>query len=172
MTALVATDAARKLILAALATALLVSASMALRLVNPMNLPGPSVSALVPLLWGAGAVIVLVLTRSWAPAVAWGAAIVGSTAAALAVIGVGWEARAIGIQPGRWLDLAMFAALVIPAAIAGAYATADPRTPAVSRGRGVGCGRGAVHRPRWTLGGSRDLGRAGGRRFPSGCGSP
>ncbi len=129
MTSLVATDAARKLILVALATGILVIGSIALRLVNPLALPGPSVSAMVPLLWGAGAAIVLVLTRSWAPAVGWGAAVIGSTAAALALIGIGWEARAIGIQPGPWLDLAMFAALVIPAAIAGAYATADPRTP-------------------------------------------
>lgn len=129
MIPLVAVDAARKLIEVAIACALLVAAATVLRLVNPIGLPGPSVSAIVPLLWGVGAVLVLVLTRSWAPAVAWGAAVVGATAAALALIGVGWEARAIGVQPGRWLDLAMFAALVIPAAIAGAYATADPRTP-------------------------------------------
>jgi signal transduction histidine kinase len=129
VTSLVASEPARKLILAALATAILVSASMVLRLVNPMALPGPSVSAIVPLLWGAGAVIVVVLTRSWAPAVAWIAAVVGSTAAARAVIGVGSEARTLGVPPDRWLDVGMFAALVTPAAIAGAYATADPRTP-------------------------------------------
>ena len=121
----VASDPARKLVVAAVATGLLVGAALVVRLANPMDLAGPSVSAMVPLLWGAGAVIVLVLTRSWAPAGAWGAAIVGSTAAALALIGIGWEARSAGVEPGTGLDLAMFAALVMPAVVAGAYATAE-----------------------------------------------
>ena len=97
---------------------------------------------------GRGAVIVLVLTRSWAPAVGWGAAIVGSTAAALAMIGVGWEARAVGIQPGSWLDLAMFAALVIPAGDRGRLRDRRARTPRSVGGRGLGCGRARCRRPR------------------------
>ena len=117
MTWLVAPAAARSLLLAALAAALLVIGATALRLI-PIGVPGPTVSAVVPLLWGAGAVIVLALTRTWAPAVAWGAAIVGATAATLSVIGVGSEVRAVEVIPGPWLDLTMFAALVAPAAIA------------------------------------------------------
>jgi signal transduction histidine kinase len=128
VTWLVAPAAARSLLLAALAAALLVIGATALRLI-PIGVPGPTVSAVVPLLWGAGAVIVLALTRTWAPAVAWGAAIVGATAATLSVIGVGSAVRAFEVIPGPWLDLAMFAALVVPAAIAGAYATADARAP-------------------------------------------
>ncbi len=128
MTWLVAPVAARSLLVAALATALLVVGAIALRLI-PIGVPGPNVSAVVPLLWGAGAVVVLALTRSWAPAVAWGAAIVGATAATLSVIGVGLEVRAVEVIPGPWLDLTMFAALVAPVAIAGAYATADARAP-------------------------------------------
>jgi hypothetical protein len=74
----------RSLALASIAVAVLVGATLLVRLANPYGAPGPSPSGLIPMLWAIGALVVLVLTASWAPTLAWTAAIVGSTAAALA----------------------------------------------------------------------------------------
>ncbi|HEY6570128.1 MAG TPA: hypothetical protein VIZ22_07565 [Candidatus Limnocylindrales bacterium] len=109
--------------LAVVATGALVAGAIVLRLANPYHLPGPSVSAVVPLLWAAGALVVLLLTQAWAPTLGWIAAIVGSTAAALAIVGNDWEARRlVDMGDDRWLGLLVVAALLIPAVIAAAYA--------------------------------------------------
>ncbi len=122
----------RPLRLAAVATGALVAGAIVLRLANPYNLPGPSVSAVVPLLWAVGAFVVLLLTQAWAPTLAWIAAIVGSTAAALGIVGNDWEARQlVDVGDDRWLGLLVVAALLIPVAIAAAYAALGGRGRAV-----------------------------------------
>ena len=119
----VAVTTVRPLRLAAVATGALVAGAIVLRLANPYHLPGPSVSAVVPLLWAAGALVVLLLTQAWAPTLAWIASVVASTAAALAIVGNDWEARQlVDVGDDRWLGLLVIAALLVPAAIAGAYA--------------------------------------------------
>ena len=62
--------------------------SLLLRLLNPFARPDPTVSDLVPHLWGIGALVVIVLTHSWAPTIAWCAAVIGSTASALGAVGL------------------------------------------------------------------------------------
>lgn len=123
MTAAVAT--ARPLRLVAVATGMLVVGAIVLRVANPYDLPVPSISAIVPLLWAAGALVVVLLTNAWAPTLAWLGALVGSSAAALAVVGVDWEARRlVDVGDDRWLGMMVVAFLVAPVAIGGAYAAA------------------------------------------------
>jgi signal transduction histidine kinase len=123
VTAAVAT--VRPLRLVVVATAALVVGAIVLRVANPYALPGPSISALVPLLWAVGALAVLLLTQAWAPTFAWLAAIIGSSAAALGVVGIDWEARQlVAVGDDRWLGILVVAFLVAPVAIAAAYAAA------------------------------------------------
>jgi signal transduction histidine kinase len=129
----VSVGAAQRLRLASIATGALVVGAVTVRVANPMAVPGPSVSAIIPLLWGIGALIVVVLTQSWAPTLAWAAAIVGSSAAALAIVGVGVDARTaradVGQAPELWLELLVVVVLLLPPTIAAAYATIDARRP-------------------------------------------
>jgi signal transduction histidine kinase len=120
----------RGLGLASAAAASLVGASLIVRLANPFGSPPPATSDLVPHLWGIGALLILVLTRSWAPTVAWSAGIVGATASALGAVGQVREVRATngdGSEPV--LDAFVVLALVVPAVVAAAYATADGQRP-------------------------------------------
>jgi signal transduction histidine kinase len=117
----------RSLRLTSIGAVVLVASAIVLRIVDPAGLPGPSVSAIVPILWGLGALVILALTYSWAPTLAWAAVIVGSTVGALAVLGYTDEVRrsAIGVEP-RLSILALTAAL-LPPVIAGTYAALDRR---------------------------------------------
>jgi len=54
----------RALRLASWAAAAVVGGLVALRLTDPFDLPGPSISAIVPILWAVGALVVLGLTHS------------------------------------------------------------------------------------------------------------
>ena len=120
----------RSLGLASAATAALVGGSLLVRLANPFGAPDPSPSDLVPHLWGIGALVVLALTSSWAPTLAWGATIVGSSAAALAAVGLVREVRTAYGDTGRpVLDAFVVLALVVPLVIAAVYATAGRRRP-------------------------------------------
>ncbi len=124
----------RALGLATVAAAALVGGSLLVRLANPFGGPSPSPSDLVPHLWGIGALLVLVLTRSWAPTLAWSASLVGATAAALGAVGLVREVRAaIGDGSVPVLDAWVVLALVVPVMIAAAYATADGRRPVAVR---------------------------------------
>ena len=67
----------RSLRLATAATAALVGGSFLLRLLNPFGAPPADPSDLVPHLWGIGALLVVLLTHSWAPTIAWCANIIG-----------------------------------------------------------------------------------------------
>lgn len=122
-------DTSRALRAAAVAGTVLVGSAIALRVADPAGLPSPSVSALVPILWGLGALIVLTLTQSWAPTLAWAAVIVGSSAGALAVLGYTDEVHRLAseIEP-RFAFVTLTAAL-LPPVIAAAYATLDRRRP-------------------------------------------
>jgi hypothetical protein len=71
----VSVGAAQRLRLASIATGALVVGAVTVRVANPMAVPGPSVSAIIPLLWAIGALIVVVLTQSWAPTLAWACAL-------------------------------------------------------------------------------------------------
>ncbi len=120
----------RALGLASVASAALVGGSLLVRLANPFGGPSPTPSDLVPHLWGIGALLVLVLTRSWAPTLAWSASLVGTTAAALGAVGLVREARAIsGDGSAPALDAFVVVALAVPVMVAAAYATADGRRP-------------------------------------------
>ena len=124
----------RALGLATVAVAALVGGSLLVRLANPFGGPSPSPSDLVPHLWGIGALLVLVLTRSWAPTLAWSASLVGATAAALGAVGLVREVRAaIGDGSVPALDALVVLALVVPVMIAAAYATVDGRRPVAVR---------------------------------------
>ena len=124
----------RALGLASVASAALVGASLLVRLASPFGGPSPTPSDLVPHLWGIGALLVLVLTRSWAPTLAWSAGLVGSTAAALGAVGLVREARAIsGDGSAPVLDAYVVVALLVPVMVAAAYATADGRRPVAVR---------------------------------------
>ncbi len=124
----------RALGLATMAVAALVGGSLLVRLANPFGGPSPTPSDLVPHLWGIGALLVLVLTRSWAPTLAWSASLVGATAAALGAVGLVREVRAaIGDGSVPALDALVVLALVVPVMIAAAYATADGRRPVAVR---------------------------------------
>jgi len=120
----------RALWLAVVATASLVGVALAVRILNPFGAPEPSVSDLVPHLWGIGALVVLLLTQAWAPTFAWCAAIVGSCASALGAVGMAREIRVDQRgEPAPALELLAIGALVIPAAIAASYATWTGRGP-------------------------------------------
>ena len=124
----------RALGLASVAAAALVGGSLLVRLANPFGGPSPTLSDLVPHLWGVGAILVLVLTRSWAPTLAWSASLVGATAAALGAVGLVREVRGVigdGSVPA--LDAWVGLALLVPVMIAAAYATADGRRPVAVR---------------------------------------
>ncbi len=113
----------RALRLSAIASTAIGAVAIALRVVDPYGLPGPSVSALVPILWGLGALVVLGLVHAWAPTLGWAAAIVASSAGALAVVGFSDEVRLrTGVDPGPWLGLAVVAAVLLPPVVAAAYA--------------------------------------------------
>ncbi len=120
----------RPLAIATAATAALVGGSLLLRLLNPFAAPDPTISDLVPHLWGIGALVVIVLTYSWAPTIAWCAAVIGSTASALGAVGLVREVMADnGGTPVRALGALVVVALLVPPAIAAAYATHDGRRP-------------------------------------------
>ena len=120
----------RSLGLASAATAALVGGSLLVRLANPFGAPDPTPSDLVPHLWGIGALVVLVLTTSWAPTLAWGATIVGASAAALGAVGLVRGVRAASGDIGRpVLDGFVVLALIVPLLIAAGYATAGDRRP-------------------------------------------
>jgi len=112
----------RALRLASWAAAAVVGGLVALRLTDPFDLPGPSISAIVPILWAVGALVVLGLTHSWAPTLGWAAVIVGSTAGALATVGYSGEMRQLGGEADPRLETLVTAVLLIPPAIAAAYA--------------------------------------------------
>ncbi len=118
----------RALRLAAVATIALAVASLLLRILNPFAAPPPSASDLVPHLWAVAAIVVIALTNTWAPTLAWCAAVVGSAASALAVSGMIREYRATnGFEPAPVLGALVAIAVMVPIAIAAAYATADGR---------------------------------------------
>lgn len=120
----------RPLRLAAAATIALVAGSLLVRLVNPFGAPEATPSDLVPHLWGIGAVVVILLTWTWAPTLAWCAAIVGSTASALGAVGLVREVVAANDgRPVAILGALVIVALMVPPAIAAAYATHDGRRP-------------------------------------------
>ncbi len=112
----------RALRLASSAAVALVAASIALRLADPFSMPGPSISAIVPILWAVGALVVVGLTHSWAPTLGWAAVIVGSTAGALATAGYSGEVRRLGGETDLRLEALVTAVLLIPPVIAAAYA--------------------------------------------------
>ncbi len=120
----------RALGLASVATAALVGGSLIVRLANPFGAPDPTPSDLVPHLWGIGALVVLALTRSWAPTLGWSATIVGTMAAALGAVGLSRAVRTVHVGQGEAvLDALLVVALVVPPVIAAAYATDGRRTP-------------------------------------------
>ncbi len=124
----------RALGIASVATAMLVGASLLVRLANPFDAPPPTPSDLVPHLWGIGALVVLALTRSWAPTLAWSASLVGTTASSLGTVGLAREVRALtGGRSEPVLDALLVLVLVVPLLIAAAYAAAaNPRHRAVA----------------------------------------
>lgn len=118
----------RALRLATAATAALVGLSLLVRLANPFGAPPPSVSDYVPHLWGIGALIILLLSQTWAPTLAWTASIVATTASALGTLGMVREHRGLtGDRPEALLDTLLVITLMVPPIVAGAYATADRR---------------------------------------------
>ncbi|HYO43702.1 MAG TPA: hypothetical protein VES19_10935 [Candidatus Limnocylindrales bacterium] len=120
----------RALRLATAAAAALVGGSLLLRLVNPFAGPPADPSDLVPHLWGIGALLTVILVHSWAPTLAWTANIIGSTASALGAVGLVREVRAeSGGEPVPVLAALVVVALMVPPAIAAAYATHDGRRP-------------------------------------------
>jgi signal transduction histidine kinase len=120
----------RALRLATTAAAALVGGSFLLRLVNPFGAPAPDPSDLVPHLWGIGALVIVVLVHSWAPTLAWTVTIIGSAASALGAVGLVREVRvASGGEPVAILSGLVIVALMVPPAIAAAYATHDGRRP-------------------------------------------
>ena len=122
----------RALRLATTATAALVGGSFLVRLLSPFAGPPATTSDLVPHLWGIGALLVVLLVHSWAPTLAWCANIVGSTASALGAVGLVREIReAGGDQRVPLLSALVLVALLVPPAIAAAYATHDGRRPRV-----------------------------------------
>jgi signal transduction histidine kinase len=122
----------RGLGLASVASAALIGTSLLVRLAEPFGAAPPTTSDLVPHLWAIGALLVLVLTRSWAPTLAWSACLVGASAASLGAVGLVREVRALrGDVSVPVLDAFIVVALVVPAVVAAAYATADGRRPRV-----------------------------------------
>jgi signal transduction histidine kinase len=120
----------RALRLATAAAAALIGGSFLLRLLNPFSAPAPDPSDLVPHLWGIGALLTVVLVHSWAPTLAWTANIIGSAASALGAVGLVREIRAeSGGEPVPVLSALVIVSLMVPPAIAAAYATHDGRRP-------------------------------------------
>ena len=121
----------RALRLATAAAAALIGGSFLLRLLNPFAAPAPDPSDLVPHLWGIAALLVVVLVHSWAPTLAWTANVVGSTASALGAVGLVREVRVESNgEPVPLLSALVLVALMVPPAIAAAYATHAGRRPA------------------------------------------
>jgi len=120
----------RALRLATAAAGALIGGSFLLRLLNPFTAPPPDASDLVPHLWGIAALLTVVLVHSWAPTLAWTATIIGSTASALGAVGLVREVRAeSGGEPVPLLSGLVVVSLMVPPAIAAAYATHDGRRP-------------------------------------------
>jgi hypothetical protein len=120
----------RALRLAVSAAAALVTGSFLLRLVNPSGAPEPQASDLVPHLWGVGALLLVLLTHAWAPTLAWCSLVIGSAASALGVVGLVREVRAERPgDPAPLLGALVVVALLVPPALAAAYATHDGRRP-------------------------------------------
>jgi signal transduction histidine kinase len=118
----------RAFALATLTTAILVASSLALRVLNPFGVPPPDPSDWVPHLWALGALLVVALTHTWAPTIAWSSLVIGSTASAFAVEGIVREYRAVtGDEPDPVLAMLLAAALAVPPIVAASYATADGR---------------------------------------------
>src|SRR6188472_4357178 len=118
----------RALRLATVATIALVVGALLLRVRDPFDAPPPQPSDLVPHLWAVGAIVVIVLTQSWAPTIAWCATVVGSMASGLAVAGMVREAREAGaVQPEPLLGVLVLIAVLVPVSIAAAYATQGDR---------------------------------------------
>lgn len=118
----------RPLKLATLTTGVLVASSLALRIVNPFGVPEPDPSDWVPHLWALGALLLVALTHTWAPTLAWSALIVGSTASSLAVEGIVREYRALtGGEADLVISGLLVAALAVPPVVAATYATFDGR---------------------------------------------
>jgi signal transduction histidine kinase len=126
----------RALRLASVAAAALVAGSLLLRVANPFGAPPPEPSDLIPHLWGIGALLLLVLTSGWAPTIGWSASVIAAAAAALGTVGLVRELRAAGsIEPVPLLGAVVVVALVVPAAIAAAYATwGGRRSPMIAAG--------------------------------------
>ena len=118
----------RALRLAAVATIALAVGALLLRMLDPFGAPSPTASDLVPHLWAVGAIVVIALTNSWAPTLAWCAAVIGSAASSLAVSGMVREYReANGADPAPLIGAIVVIAILVPIAIAAAYATSDGR---------------------------------------------
>jgi signal transduction histidine kinase len=126
----------RALRLASVAAAALVAGSLLLRVANPFGAPPPDPSDIIPHLWGIGALLLLVLTSGWAPTIGWSASVIAAAAAALGTVGLVRELRAAGsIEPVPMLGAVVVVALVVPAAIAAAYATwGGRRSPMIAAG--------------------------------------
>jgi signal transduction histidine kinase len=120
----------RPLGLATVVVAVLVAGSLALRMLNPFAAPEATPSDLVPHLWGVAALVVVVLSQAWAPTLAWGSLVIGSAASALGAVGLVREVRAErASDPVALLGALTVVALLVPPAIAAAYATHDGRRP-------------------------------------------
>lgn len=123
----------RALALASTATAALVAASIVARLMDPFGAPPATASDAVPHLWGLAALIVLSLTFAWAPTLAWCAAIVGGSAAAMGAVALAREVRAAVAASGSGGSLEpafeafVAVCLLVPLVVAAGYATADGR---------------------------------------------
>jgi signal transduction histidine kinase len=113
--------------LATAATVALVVGSLLLRFANPFAAPAPDPSDVVPHLWGIASLVVVALAQSWAPSLAWVALVVGSCASALGATGLVREIRAAsdGAEPPLLLGVLALAAVLVPPAVAAAYATHD-----------------------------------------------
>lgn len=116
--------ATRALKLATLTTGALIAASLALRVVNPFGVPDPDPSDWVPHLWALAGLVVVALTFSWAPTLAWSALIVSATASALGVEGITREYRALTLgDPPLALAVLVTVTLAVPPIIGAAYAS-------------------------------------------------
>jgi signal transduction histidine kinase len=115
---------------AALASATLLSGSLLLRIASPPGTSELTPSSLVPQLWALGGIVVLALTHTWAPTLAWSATIISSTASALGINAVVRDVRlGSGTGANPVLEALLVVALLVPPAIAAAYATAQEPRP-------------------------------------------
>jgi signal transduction histidine kinase len=121
---------ARALRLAAVTTAILMAGSLLLRVLNPFGAPPADASDWVPHLWAFGSLMLLALTNTWAPTLAWVALVIAASASALASVGLVREVRTIQVDgPAPILSALVAIALVVPPIVAAAYATYDGRRP-------------------------------------------